>query len=471
MKGVWYQTLWNMAEHYREQPAFLFYKEKTEQQIYGQEFMRDLERKRQWYGTVAQKRIGLWAENSYDWILCAAAGLLAGKDVIFLDAGLSDEDLLGLASYTDAELLLTDRDIYDSAEVIRKQYPMRLVEETVTEEIRSNDSEEGTFLCFTSGTSKSAKGVVITAEILAGCVDAGVLEFPGEQGEKIYLPLPYHHIYGFTQIFHILKRGGTVCIGKNRYMTRELKTYQPQTALLVPSMLRHILEKDQFPASLYAVATGGSMFQMELAEAAKRKGILLYNLYGLSETLGGICTSTEADGYVWMRPEEGVRFTLSREGELGIYLPFHMAAYYKKKEATQAVLENERDLFWTGDAAELNEKGYARIRGRLRDTIVLENGEKIHAEDTDAELRRLDGVQEAAVIGVDGELVAVFVLEKEGSADAVMCGMKKLNRKKTPYTRMKKVWFRETPFPRTATGKLKRYQLENEYKAYKGTGV
>lgn len=471
MKGIFYQTLQKMAELYEERPMFLFCKEKKEQRISGREFMRDLQLKRQWYGTVTQKRIGLWAENSYDWILCAAAGLLAGRDMVFLDAGLGDEDLLGLAAYTDVELLITDRDIYDSAEAVRKQYPMRLSEETGGEETAPSDCEEGTFICFTSGTSKSAKGVVITAETLAGCVDAGVLEFPGKQGEKIYLPLPYHHIYGFTQIFHILKKEGIVCIGRNRYMTREMKEYQPQAALLVPSMLRHILEKDQLPSSLYAVATGGSMFQMDLAEAAKQKDLTLCNLYGLSETLGGICTSTEAEGYVWMKPEKGVRFTVSQEGELGIYLPFHMSAYYKKKEDTQAVLEEERDLFWTGDAGEINEKGYARIRGRLRDTIVLENGEKIHAEDTDTELSRLEGVKEAAVIGADGELVAVFVLEEESSTETVMRGLKNVNRRKTPYTRMKKVWFRETPFPRTATGKLKRYQLENEYKVCKGTVI
>ena len=66
-------------------------------------------------------------------------------------------------------------------------------------------------------------------------------------------------------------------------------------------------------------------------------------------------------------------------------------------------------------------------------------------------------------MGIDGSLVAVFVPRTESSEAEILKGLKELNRKKASYARINKVWIYEKPFPRTATGKLKRFQLEKEY--------
>lgn len=99
----------------------------------------------------------------------------------------------------------------------------------------------------------------------------------------------------------------------------------------------------------------------------------------------------------------------------------------------------------------------------MRDTIVLENGEKIHAEDTDAELNLLDGVLEAAVLGVNGQLAAAIVKRPESSEDEILSSLKVWNRQKNVYARIGRIWFYPKSFPRTTTGKLKRFQMEKEY--------
>lgn len=466
IKKTLYEVIKKLGDKYEEVPAFLYFDNGMEKQISYPQFLDDVDRLRRGFSQIRQKRLGLWADNSYEWICNAAAMLLAGKEVILLDVNLGDEELLNLANYTDVEVLITDEDIYDSTKELQRKIPMILMgklEDTIE---NAAEDKEGSIICFTSGTSRSSKGVVISADTLAECIDEGVVKFPGRNGERIYLPLPFHHIYGFTHIFHILKRGGSICIGHNRYLRKELEYYQPQTAMLVPSMLQHILQKGLIPESLYAVATGGGIQRLALAEMAEEQGIELYNLYGLSETLGEISAGTKEKGYEWQKPQEGVRFVVKEDGELGIYLPCHMTEYYKKSEDTHAVLDEQTHLLWTGDAAEIDEEGFVKICGRMRDTIVLESGEKIHAEDTDAELNLLEGVQEAAVLGIDGSLVAVFVPRTESSEAEILKGLKELNRKKASYARINKIWIYEKPFPRTATGKLKRFQLEKEYCSY-----
>lgn len=183
----------------------------------------------------------------------------------------------------------------------------------------------------------------------------------------------------------------------------------------------------------------------------------------MSETLGEISAGTKEKGYEWLKPQEGVRFVLKETGELGICLPFHLQEYYKRPDDTKAVLDPEGHLFWTGDLAEMDAEGYVKIKGRMRDTIVLENGEKIHAEDTDAELNLLDGVQEAAVLGVNGQLAAAIVKRPESSEEEVLSSLKVWNRKKNVYARIGRIWFYPKDFPRTTTGKLKRFQMEKEY--------
>lgn len=463
MKITLYQTLYNLRRQYQDREAFVFLEGRRETGITYSRFLEDVEKIRQEYRRIPQKRIGLWADNSYSWICNAVAMILAGKTLILLDVNLEDKELIGLAGYADAELLITDEDIFDPEDALRVHIPVMCMGNLKKSGSVCREEREGEIICFTSGTSKSSKGVVISGETLAGCADAGVVQFPGKPGERIYLPLPYHHIYGFTHIFHILKRGGVICIGHNRYLKREMEYLRPGTALLVPSMLQYLLDRELVPRSLYAVATGGGMLRPSLAEAAVSRGLELYNLYGLSETLGEISAGVRQKGYEWQRPQNGVRFVLKETGELGILLPFHLQEYYKKPDDTKNVLDPEKHLFWTGDLAELDEEGCAKIKGRMRDTIVLENGEKVHAEDTDAELNMLEGVLEAAVFGVNGKLVAAIVKKPENDDAEILDRLKVWNQKKNTYTRLSGIWFYQNSFPRTTTGKLKRFQLEQEY--------
>lgn len=481
------QGLWTLLEElqsgYSGQNAFSCEQDGGIRNVSYPGFLTHVKRLALFYRQWEPTRIGLWGGNSYAWVVAAAALLLAGKEVILLDAGLSDEELLRLAEYTDVEAVLADEELMEDADTVRKKLvmePMRLAGAAFAEsdsgkvqapgscpEADFSSGPEGNFICFTSGTSKSAKGAVISTESLYTCVKLAEGVLPGKSGERYFLPLPFHHIYAFTEIFHILKRGGTLCIGRGgRYLGQDMELFSPNVAFLVPSMLRYLLDKEKLPEELHSVLTGGSYLEGDLIREMNDRRIDFYNLYGLSETLGMICGSTKEKGMLWLAPFGGIRFVLSENQEIGVYLPFHMREYYKKPEETMAVLDPQTGLFWTGDAGALDVDGCIRIKGRLRDTIVLENGEKIHAEDVDGELSQLAGenAAEAAVVSLNGKLWAVFVTEGDDRKRKLEQAVNRYNKKKSVYTRISGIHCRREKLPRTATGKLQRFKLEAEYK-------
>lgn len=82
----------------------------------------------------------------------------------------------------------------------------------------------------------------------------------------------------------------------------------------------------------------------------------------------------------------------------------------------------------------------------------------------DEQLSEINGVKEAAVIGSDGWMGAVVVCEKEINREKIEIEVKRLNRQNVPFFPIVKTWIRKEPLPRTSTGKLKRFELEKEYR-------
>lgn len=432
------------------------------------------------------ERVGIMAYNSYDWIISSLSLLLAGKFLILLDANLPDEDLLHLLAYTDTQTLIVSPELKDELSFVPSKIRMIPLwsssELQVSSELWSSSEKseafrtagislekEGSFMCFTSGTSKNSKGVEIPQEALLKYLYGSKNALPGRlpvtEGKRFFLPLPLHHIYGFTMVLNILQAGGTVCLGTGpRYLLREIGRLDPDVAFLVPSMLEFILKQNIEFSNLHTVITGGSYCRREISDLAQQKGFRYFNIYGSSETLGYIASSVPELDVKWIRPYGEIRFFVNDDGEIGVRLPAHMKGYYKMPDETAEVLKG--DYFLTGDCGIMNSNGDVCIQGRIRDMIVFENGEKVNVQDKDDELTAIQGIKEAAVIRIPGlGMAAVVILECQKQLSEVQKRIDAYNRKRDSAARIRKVWFREEPLPKTTTGKLKRFQLEKEYTA------
>ena len=137
-----------------------------------------------------------------------------------------------------------------------------------------------------------------------------------------------------------------------------------------------------------------------------------------------------------------------------------MKGYYKMPEETARAIDDENWLH-TGDLAEMDENGYCKITGRIKD-MIIRGGENIYPKEIEEFLYRLDEIREVQVAAVPsekyGEEVGAFIVLKEGAqieASEVSDFCRgKISRYKIP----RYVHFVED-YPMTASGKIQKYKL------------
>jgi len=142
-----------------------------------------------------------------------------------------------------------------------------------------------------------------------------------------------------------------------------------------------------------------------------------------------------------------------------------MKGYYGMPEATEAVIDAEGWLH-SGDLGTVDEDGYYRITGRMKD-MIIRGGENIYPREIEEFLYTMPGIEDAQVVGVPdvkyGEVVGAFVRRAAGAeieeADVQEFARARLARYKAP----KYVFFVDE-FPLTASGKVQKYKLRAQAK-------
>ncbi len=469
-------TLWTLlhelAKDHEELPALRY---REEEEIVGVTYgklLRDLEIGTQRAAALPKSRVGIWGESDYSWIVATFSCLLAGKHVVLLDHTIDRNDLQHLVAYADVEAIVASAAMTREAEKHFPDMPVFCFD-AFTRSARHGAGDtfacqppvapEQDFIIFTSGTSSSAKGVVITVRALTDHLRLFKHALPGNAFESYFLPIPFFHIFGFLMICEVLNRNGVFCIsGGVRMMRQDLWTYRAANVTMVPSMIKFVLDTTGFPPETRAVITGGSLCPTEYQEELRKRGIPAYAMYGMSETLGIVGVSERDADIRRYRIVDGVQVQLSELGEVQATIPCHFKEYYKKEEETCEILSG--DTVMTGDLGEFDETGCLRILGRLGDIIVLRNGEKLNAVDVDKEVSALPGVMEAAAFGVDGYPVLAFTPDDSFDEERFQQALTQYNRGRPVSKKLVRIWNYRAPLPRTSTGKLKRNQLMAEYR-------
>ena len=151
--------------------------------------------------------------------------------------------------------------------------------------------------------------------------------------------------------------------------------------------------------------------------------------------------------------------TLAEDGEILIQAPTcMMQGYYKRPESTAEVLID--GVFHTGDLGRFDEEGKLHITGRKKDMLVLPDGTKIFLPEYEAAISKLLGNPELAVVLGDSRPLLIYC----GEADE-----QEISRKLLPLMtelprgqRLGGVKIVQEPLPRTATGKIKRWELQQK---------
>ncbi len=210
----------------------------------------------------------------------------------------------------------------------------------------------------------------------------------------------------------------TVQVGWNRFLYQQKRSSVCLSCLLWPILKHLVADKvmQKFGGRLRLAATGGAAIPFPVAKTFTGLGLTLIQGYGLTET-SPVATFNRIennDPSSIGHPLEGIELKVGEHDELLIKSPGVMMGYWNNHTATAEAIDPD-GWFHSGDQARIDDKtGHVYITGRLKDILIMSNGEKIPPTDIENTIV-IDPFFEQALLLGEGQpyLSAVLVLNSE----------------------------------------------------------
>lgn len=456
----------------------------------------------------AGKHIALIGTSSVLWIE-AYLGIITGKTVaVPLDAALPADELAVLLNRSDSEAVFVSAKNKALVDVILEQCPQITKVYLLQDECRDTDNsrvssieelkmagsktesdsespqaDDLATIIYTSGTTGLSKGVMLTQNNLASNVENVIYE--AEPGSRCLSVLPIHHAYclvmDWLKGFSI---GATVCINDSlMHMVRNMGIFKPGVMLMVPMMLETIYKKlastdpaipkkavadSVFGGNLKIIFTGGAHLDPFYIDVFAEYGIAVYEGYGMSECSPVISNNIESSHKAGSigRPLANAEISFE-DGEILVRGSSVMKGYYKMPEETAQTLKD--GWLHTGDKGYMDEDGFLYINGRVKNLIILSNGENVSPEELENKLALSPLIGEVVVTGEEGGLTArVYpdqdVIAAKGLGEdvvkaSIQAFIDEFNKTQPGYRRITGLVIRKNPFIRNTTKKIKRQDV------------
>ena len=387
--------------------------------------------------------VGILSDGSLACVTEIFAAAEAGLQIVMLDAGLPDETLGRLLRYTDVDRLWGDADLCED------------LQPYLTDGVKEG---AGRLLFFTSGTTEQAKAVVLTDHSLCQSAYNGGAKLPLHPGDRLLCLLPLGHVFGFVcGLLWGLSCGASVALGRGaRHYADDCAFYKPTAVSVVPMLLGFLLQRELINAELRLVLVGAGDCPKALLDAAAAKGLSVSFGYGLTETSSGVAISVGGDPFAMeVCPDDTI--TIAEDGEILIQAPTcMMQGYYKRPADTAAVLRD--GVLYSGDLGRFDEEGRLHITGRKKDMLVLPDGTKLFLPEYEGAVIQALGNPEIAVILRNGKPALVYVGEED--KQEIERKLRPLMQTQPRGRQLSEIIVSSSPLPRTATGKIKRWELQ-----------
>src|SRR5271166_6789698 len=459
-------------------------------------------------GVNTGDRVAIWSPNTWHWVVACLATHYAGATVVSLNTRYTAAEATDILARTGAPLLVgmgeflgTDR----IADLDRSALPD--LRHIVRVPVDANDGTWDEFVAagagstaltaadvraaavhpddvsdilFTSGTTGRSKGVLCAhRQSLSGSA-AWATNGKITSDDRYLCINPFFHNFGYKAgILACLQTGATLIphltfdpLRTLQAIERHRITVLPGPPTIYQTLLDHPARGDYDLSSLRFAVTGAATVPVVLVERMQSEldiDIVL-TAYGLTEAngMGTMCRAD--DDAVTVATTCGRPFAdfelridgadCGETGEVLLRGPNVMLGYLDDPAATAAAIDTDGWLH-TGDIGAVDERGNLRITDRLKDMYIC-GGFNVYPAEVEQVLARMDGVADAAVIGVPdqrlGEVGRAFVVARPGAdldeATVISYTRKHLANFKAPRT----VRFVDA-LPRNAGGKVVKPQL------------
>jgi len=277
----------------------------------------------------------------------------------------------------------------------------------------------GYYLCVMSGSSVAyARSVAQLGEDL-NTIRPTIL---------VAVPRIFERVYGRISD-QMEKKGGlakklfelAVSIGWKRFLHQQGRGPWPLGSLLWPALGRLVASKlvSRLGGRIRVAISGGAALNEEVARVFIGLGVPIVQGYGLTETAPIVSANPIEDNIPSSVgiPIRGVKVKIGENDELLVHGPGVMLGYWNNHAATAQVIGHDGWLH-TGDQARIDESGHLYITGRIKDILVLSNGEKIPPADMESAIV-LDPLFEQVMVVGEGRpyLTALLVLNSDHWAE------------------------------------------------------
>ncbi|MCA1053960.1 AMP-binding protein [Rossellomorea aquimaris] len=362
-------------------------------------------------------------------------------------------------------------------------------DELLDERLNDLSPDEVINMQYTSGTTGFPKGVMLThanivnnAYNVASCMRLS-------QDDRLCIPVPFFHCFGCVMGTLACVSVGAVMVPVQEFSPEKvLETVQNEkcTALHgVPTMFIGELNLPDFDTyNLSSLRTGimaGSNCPIEvMKDVMNRMGAEEITIaYGQTES-SPVITQTRTHDPIELKVETVGRalphvevkivepgtdheVPAGTQGELCTRGYHVMKGYYKNEEATKAAIDSEEWLH-TGDLAVMDEHGYCRITGRLKD-MIIRGGENIYPREIEEFLYSHPKVLDVQIIGIPdetfGEEVMAWIILKDGQTATPEEIKEYCNGKISRHKIPRYIEFTDA-YPMTASGKIQKFRLKEQ---------
>ena len=362
----------------------------------------------------------------------------------------------------------------------------------LTERLDSLSPDDVINMQYTSGTTGFPKGVMLSHTNLIGNAMSMAACMQLTPADAMCIPVPFFHCFGCVIGTMCCMVSGTAMAPVVSFSAVQvLKTVQAShcNAILgVPTMfIAEFEEMDKNSYDTSSLRTGvmaGSTCPVEVMKRviSDMGAAEMTIVYGQTESSPGI-TQTRVHDSLELKtttvgkalpnvevkivdPLIGTEMPLGEQGELCTRGYHVMKGYYKMPEATAKAVDKENWLH-TGDLAIMDENGYCRITGRIKD-MIIRGGENIYPREIEEFLYTHPKIKDVQVVGVPsekyGEEVAAFIQlkAKETATDKEISAFCK---DRISFHKIPKFIFFVEEYPTTASGKIQKFKLRELAKA------
>lgn len=293
----------------------------------------------------------------------------------------------------------------------------RLNPEFFAHQIHRTELSDIATIVYTSGTTGSAKGAVITHEQILSEVEDVTRALPITNQDSTLTFLPFAHVMGRVELWlhtfvgftlnfaesvdrlkpNLIETKPTVIIGVPRIFEKiysglltqieghplrkrlfdYLGTNPGRLTKLIAEKALYSKLRDGLGGRLRFVVSGGAPLEPKLAQFFKEAGVVILEAYGLTETTAAITLNTPDNNQIGSvgRPLHDVDIKIASDGEILVRSKKIFKEYFRDPQSTSNAFQGE--YFCTGDVGELTDRGYLRITDRKKDLIKTSGGKYV----------------------------------------------------------------------------------------------